>query len=83
MILREQLLTVANIYCEQMGISRARLSTLVLSGGQRLDRIERGSDIATATFERTMLWFSKNWPETAVWPEEVPRPVFDISEAAE
>lgn len=25
-------------------------------------------------YDRTMLWFSENWPKNTPWPEKVPRP---------
>lgn len=84
MNLRTQLLTVSDLYCTAAGVSRSRVSTIVLSGGRRLDRIEGGGDVSTATFERAMQWFSDNWPEAADWPSGVSRPARSrVPEAAE
>lgn len=64
-------------------MSRDRLSTIVLSGGKRLQNIASGRDLNTATFERAMQWFSDNWPDGAVWPADIPRPSGKVVEAAE
>lgn len=78
---------VSDIYGERTGMSRDRLSTIILSGGKRLQNIDSGRDLNTATFERAMQWLSDNWPDGAVWPAEVPRPLnspgVTIGEAAE
>ncbi|HEV7251475.1 MAG TPA: hypothetical protein VGN93_31240 [Shinella sp.] len=83
MTLRENLISVADSYCSLTGLSKARVSTLVLSGGRRLAVIEAGGDIGTEGYERAMQWFSDRWPEEAEWPEGIPRPERSIAEAAE
>ncbi|MGO6699237.1 hypothetical protein ACC699_17025 [Rhizobium ruizarguesonis] len=73
---REQLIAVSDQFAQARGIGRQRVSTIVLNRGSTLDRIAEGkSDVNTGTFEKAMLWFSLNWPEGAVWPQGVPRPV--------
>lgn len=84
MKLRDQLILIADVYCRETGMSRSRLSTIILSGGKRLDMIEGGGDIGTERFESAMRWLSANWPDGLAWPEEVPRPCADaLREAAE
>jgi hypothetical protein len=75
MTLKEQLLLVGDTYAKATQLSRARVSTIVLNRGSTLGLINEGrADVTTATFEKAMLWFSANWPESANWPHEVPRP---------
>lgn len=74
MTLCDQLLKTADMFCAATGMSRARVSTIVLSGGLRIDHIEAGGDIRTKSFERAMQWFSDNWPDEAGWPDGVARP---------
>lgn len=83
MDLRQQLICVADAFCLASGMSKARLSTIVLSGGKRLQRIEEGGDLGTARFESVMRWLSANWPAEAEWPASVPRPGVTVPEAAE
>jgi hypothetical protein len=83
MTLREQLITVSDIYAHARKIGRQRLSTIVLSRGSTLDRVALGqSDITTRTFEAAMLWFSVHWPDEVRWPSDIPRPQ-PIQEAVE
>lgn len=82
MRLTDQLLIVADAYGAASRLSRDRVSTLVLSGGKRLQRIAEGGDLNTATFEGAMQWFSDNWPDGACWPEGVPRPAPSVEGAA-
>lgn len=73
--LRSQLVLVADAFGVATNRSRARVSTMVLNQGRRLDLIaSAGMDITTERFERAMAWFSANWPDGAAWPADVPRP---------
>ncbi|WP_245430266.1 hypothetical protein [Rhizobium tropici] len=82
MMLREQIIVVADRYAEAAGIGRKRVSTIVLNRGSKLDDIAEGGDLNTGTFEKAMTWFSKNWPDGVGWPDDVPRPSA-MREAAE
>jgi hypothetical protein len=74
MTLREALLLTCDRYAGSAGLSSARVSTIVFRDGKAIDRIRRGGDIATATYERALQWFSDHWPAAAGWPADVPRP---------
>ena len=80
MTAREQLLTVASAYAAARDISIARVSTIVFNHGRRLRGVAEGRDICTGTFERAMLWFSRNWPADTEWPDGISRPVVTASE---
>lgn len=83
MNLTAQLLRVADVYGELTNRSRARVSTMVLNQGRRLDRYAEGSlSPSVKVLERAMAWFSANWPEGAVWPEGVERPRPAVASAA-
>lgn len=73
----------ADAFCEATGMSKSRLSTIVLSGGKRLAMIEQGGDLGTERFEAAMLWLSSNWPAGLDWPEGIDRPSVSVAEAAE
>ncbi|MCQ0986426.1 hypothetical protein [Jiella marina] len=70
----DQLLAVADRYCEATGKRRGTVSAVVLRRGSRLDEIAAGADIGTRSFERAVVWFSDNWPEGLAWPQGVTRP---------
>ncbi len=71
----EHLLLVARTYAAAEGIDLSTASWRALGDTKKLPAIETGSDIQTRRFEKTMRWFSDNWPERTAWPEAVPRPV--------
>lgn len=69
------LLRLFDVYCASTGMSRARLSTLVLNRGSTADAIAEGSaDVTTGTFEKAIRWFSDHWPVDAIWPADLSRP---------
>lgn len=82
MELRQQLICVSDAYCTATGMSRSRLSTILLSGGRRLQSINDGGDIGTVRFESAMRWLALNWPDGIDWPDGIARPAVS-KEAAE
>lgn len=74
MAMTDQILTVADAYCEAKKLSRARVSTLVFNDGKKIDLIANGADLSTGKFESAMSWFSANWPADVDWPTGIPRP---------
>lgn len=75
MDLKTQLITVADAYGQLTERGRKRVSTLALSQGNRLDDFAAGTLSPTVrVFERSMLWFSDNWPAGKPWPKGIERP---------
>lgn len=75
MSLKDQLLAVADAYARAVGLSRSRVSTIVLNRGATLEAIAEGrADVTTGTFEKALVWFSTRWPADLAWPEGVHRP---------
>lgn len=46
-------------------------------------RIEERGSFTIRMYDKIVSWFDENWPDGAVWPEDVKRPVRATSEAAE
>ena len=69
----DELLTVARAYAESEGLALSTVSWRALGDTKKLGDIERGADIQVRRLERTMQWFSDNWPARD-WPAGVPRP---------
>jgi len=78
----QQILTLAEAYAAHRALSDSRVSTLAFGDGNMIRRLRGGSDITTGRAERTMRWFSENWPEGAAWPEGVPRPAVEAPAGA-
>jgi hypothetical protein len=71
----EALKAVAMVYCAAADVPPKTLSWRVFNDGKKLDAILADkADLMTANFERAMEWLSANWPEGAVWPENIARP---------
>ncbi len=83
MTMISQLLAVSGAYCRAVGLSEARVSTIVFNRGARLAELRGGSDLATGSWEKAMAWFSANWPAGSPWPEGIERPPGAIPAAAE
>jgi hypothetical protein len=77
----EQLLAVARRYAVAENLSLSAVSWRALGDSKKLCAIEAGADIQVGRFERTMQWFSDNWPDVA-WPDEVSRPARSDAEAS-
>ena len=74
--LRTQLVIVSDIFANARGIGRKRVSTIVLGQGSKLDAVANGSaDVTTKTWEKAMQYYSNHWPQNAVWPVSIDRPL--------
>lgn len=81
MNLKEQLIHLATVfatYTDTRGrdgqITLSGISTKIFNDGKTLARVAEGGDVTTGSFERARQWFSDNWPEGALWPDNIPRP---------
>lgn len=67
--------TVAMAYCAAADVPPKTLSWRVFNDGKKLDAIlDDKADLMTANCEKAMAWLSANWPDGAVWPDNVARP---------
>ena len=81
----DDLLSLVAPYCDAAGCSEVTLSKRLFNDGKRIPNMRnKNGDIGSRALVRTFQWFSDNWPEAAVWPPEVPRPLVtpSSSEAA-
>ena len=70
----DHILILSDEYCQAVGLSRARVSTLVFRRGGKIDAIEAGADVTTASYEHALEWFAQRWPQGVDWPNGVPLP---------
>jgi hypothetical protein len=73
------LLRLVEAYCAATKRSEARIATLIHNQGAFFDHIRRGRHCTVPTFNKAIRWFDENWPENALWPEDVPRPKKDAA----
>lgn len=69
-----QLRRLVAAYLSATGASLSSIGKACLNDAHALVRINEGSGFRVGTFERLVLWFSQNWPETTPWPDCVGRP---------
>jgi len=74
MMLKTTLIEISKRYACAKSLSLSRVSTLVFGDGKVIARLEAGAGITTDRFEQGIHWFSENWPDQAVWPDNFVRP---------
>ena len=79
---RIALLLLSESYSEMVGISEARISTLIFNHGARIKRIREGAGLTVASAEKAVKWFSDHWPATLDWPTDIPRPTPSLDSTA-
>ena len=75
----DSLLKVARAYAAAEGVDLSTASWRALGDTKKLAAMEQGADIQVRRFQRTMVWFSDNWPAEAEWPEGIERPVQQVT----
>lgn len=72
---KNHILTLAARLGAHQGVTHWAISMRLAGKGDFLQRLERGGDCRTSTYERAMQFFAKTWPADLEWPSDVPRPV--------
>ena len=58
MVLKQKLLSDAQKFCENEGISLSRLSSIVVNNGVLFKRLKKGGDCKTEIYERFQMVFN-------------------------
>lgn len=73
-----ELLSIVDAYMTATGRKETTVSTTVFNDGKKLTSLRDGSaDIGTRRYNSAIMWFAANWPESAVWPDGVARPMVE------
>lgn len=84
MSLTAQLLDVAEAYRKAEACELARVSQRSLGDHRLLPRLASGvSSLTLRRADQALQWLSDHWPDSAVWPEAVPRPVSSLPSVPE
>ncbi|MFV0410803.1 MAG: hypothetical protein ACK5LJ_14255 [Paracoccus sp. (in: a-proteobacteria)] len=70
----EHLIQLADTMGAYENISHWAISMRLTGKGDLIDRLKKGGDVRTATYEQLMSKFSQLWAEDLEWPRAVPRP---------
>lgn len=68
------ILTLAARLGAHQRVTHWAISMRLAGKGDFLQRLERGGDCRTSTYERAMQFFARTWPADLEWPSDVPRP---------
>ncbi|TIP70345.1 MAG: hypothetical protein E5X53_28245 [Mesorhizobium sp.] len=69
------LLGLADTFIAATSIKEVTLSHRVFGDSKKLTAIRNGADITVGRFNGAIEWFSANWPDDAVWPASIARPI--------
>ena len=73
-----ELLSIVDAYMVATGRKETTVSTTVFNDGKKLTSLRDGTaDIGTRRYNSAIVWFSANWPASAVWPAGVSRPTVE------
>ena len=70
-------ISLADAFIAATSIKDVTLSHRMFGDSKKLTAIRNGSDITVGRLNSAIEWLSANWPENAVWPENVGRPVVE------
>ncbi|MDO5704075.1 MAG: hypothetical protein Q4G49_03260 [Paracoccus sp. (in: a-proteobacteria)] len=70
----KHLIELAEIIGAHENISHWAVSMRVTGKGDLIDRLKKGGDVRTATYEGLMRKFSQMWPADLEWPRHITRP---------
>ena len=69
------LLAVIDAYVAAENVLDKTVSYRVFGDSKKVTALRSGADITMSRNANALIWFSEHWPESAVWPVWVPRPV--------
>ena len=71
--LRHHLISTARAFCAAKALELSTVSRLAAGDGRFFDRLD-ATTFTARKYDAVMAWFSENWPASAAWPADVPRP---------
>jgi hypothetical protein len=75
-------LSVVDAYALPAAVRDTTVSRRVFGDSQKIGAMRRGADLTLTRCANALQWFSDNWPDGAVWPENVARPEQTQEDAA-
>jgi len=79
----DQLVDLARRYSDATGLEPKTVSWRAFGDTKKLAALETGADIQVGRYERTLQWFSDNWPAEVEWPADIARPPVRATTAGE
>jgi hypothetical protein len=79
----DQLLLLANAYCEATGVTISGLGEVAVRHHKFFKRIAAGQAYLSSKGDEALAWFAANWPADAPWPDGIDRPAAIDADAAQ
>ena len=76
------IVSLARSYSAATELPIVTISSRIFDDSKKISAMEAGADITLRRYNMALAWFADNWPEDAVWPEEVARPAVPEKGAA-
>lgn len=83
MLTPDAIVELSRRYAAAHDIPISTVSSRLFDDGKKIAALENGADINLGRFNKALHWFSDNWPKSAEWPQEIPRPEFASAETAQ
>jgi hypothetical protein len=74
MLTETDILSVVDAYSAAKGWKDATISSHVFNDGKKIAQLRSGGSITITRANNALKYLSENWPDGAVWPENVNRP---------
>lgn len=78
----EHLIALSAAISQHEGVTHWAVSSRLTGKGDFIERLLKGGDVRTATYEDAMRRFATSWPADLEWPRDIPRPKLTGREAA-
>lgn len=72
-------LSVIDAYLAVSPIKEKTLSGRMFDDQKKIAKMRGGAGILLSRANDALVWLSENWPEGAVWPKGVARPVSEVA----
>ena len=68
------LLRLIDAYKRAVEIEDVTLSHRLFGDSKKIQALRHGADITVTRYCGAMVWLASNWPDKAIWPEDIPQP---------
>jgi hypothetical protein len=77
--LRAHLLSLNQAFAAASGRAESTVAQVAAGDWRFFAHLRAGKGFRVGTYDRVVIWFSENWPEGAIWPEGIERPVIAVA----
>ncbi|MFK5979731.1 MAG: hypothetical protein QM488_12685 [Rhizobiaceae bacterium] len=70
----DQIVELSKVFAVHTHRAETTVSRLATGSWDSIERLQAGKSITTRRAEKTIQWFSDNWPDDLCWPEDIVRP---------